>query len=32
MLYCEGKAGVGMQDEKVLVFLKTITKDVVSKI
>jgi hypothetical protein len=29
---CEGKEGVGMQDEKVHVWFKTITKDVVSKI
>jgi hypothetical protein len=29
---CEGKEGVGMQAEKVPVWFKTITKDVVSKI
>jgi hypothetical protein len=29
---CEGKERVGMQVEKVLVWVKEITKDVVSKI
>jgi hypothetical protein len=31
-LCCEEKEGAGMQDEKVPVWFKTITKDVVSKI
>jgi hypothetical protein len=31
-LCCEGKEGVGMQDEKVPVWFKTITNNVVSKI
>jgi hypothetical protein len=29
MICCEGKSGVGMQAEKVHVWFKTITKDVV---
>ena len=29
MILCEGEEGVGMQDENICVWFKTITKDVV---